>query len=287
MLNISEKYSFYQYNYEVNAEKVKQKVKQSKRNDEEVSKRDTVNISEAGQSALKNKMTALSTAGISGEVRKLSSVSQRGYFNDFERTLSELSGSTVSDNMLLTENYSQEKVNSLKSKFETKEDTKTDCFDCYVNKMASVYNLMNNVIEEKYSNPDREQEYYVADDGSIQELTKEKEMEMLNNAYEKHSEFMAASTEIWANLQDFKPQVTYDSKPNHGKWPETDEKIQTGEIKNQAYQAFMSAIDLGNRTLLEQQKGSLNHLKLNLNLSFSARSELNDVWNYDRNKMEV
>ena len=40
--------------------------------------------------------------------------------------------------------------------------------------MVSAYKKMRNGIEEKYADTDREQQYYVANDGSIQELTKEK-----------------------------------------------------------------------------------------------------------------
>ncbi len=32
---------------------------------------------------------------------------------------------------------------------------------------------------------------------------------MLNQAYENHSNFMATSTEIWSELQDFTPSVVY------------------------------------------------------------------------------
>lgn len=72
-----------------------------------------------------------------------------------------------------TENYSQEKVDALKSKFEFQDEVKTDSFDCHVNKMVSAYNLMKDAIEDKYANPNRELEYYVADDGSMKELTKD------------------------------------------------------------------------------------------------------------------
>lgn len=46
--------------------------------------------------------------------------------NDFERYLSELSGGMISDE-LVTENYLQQKVEVLKSKFEQEECEKTDC----------------------------------------------------------------------------------------------------------------------------------------------------------------
>mgnify|MGYP000025486066 CR=1 FL=1 len=71
-----------------------------------------------------------------------------------------------------------------------KEDTesvKTDSFEHHVNRMAEAYNKMKNSIEEKYAEQDYEPEYYVTESGKIEELTKEKEMDMLNQAYENHS----------------------------------------------------------------------------------------------------
>lgn len=40
-------------------------------------------------------------------------------------------------------------------------------------------------------------------------LEKEKELDMLNQAYENHSNFMATSTEIWSELKNFTPTLTY------------------------------------------------------------------------------
>ena len=135
-------------------------------------KSDTAVISEEGRKALQNRRSAFAKTGTT-EVRRLSSVSSFGYCNDYEKILSELSNGCASDEFV-TENYSQGKVDALKSKFEFQDEVKTDNFDCHVNKMVSAYNLMKDAIEDKYANPDRELEYYVADDGSMQELTKEK-----------------------------------------------------------------------------------------------------------------
>lgn len=191
------------------------------------------------------------------------------------------------DSKFVTENYSQGKVDALKSKFEFQDEVKTDSFDWHVNKMVSAYNLMKDAIGDKYANPDRELEYYVADDGSMQELTKEKELEMLDKAYEKHSIFMATSTEIWADLKDFQPQITYPSNTGQADTSET-QTFQSGykknEIKNQAYQAFMSAISDENRNMLLQEQGNLNHLKLNLGISSSARIQINSIWDYYANQ---
>ena len=40
----------------------------------------------------------------------------------------------------------------------------------------------------------------MTESGKIEELTKEKELDMLNQAYENHSNFMATSTEIWSEM---------------------------------------------------------------------------------------
>ena len=249
-------------------------------------KSDTAVISEEGRKALQNKMSAFAKTGTATEVRRLSSVSSFGYCNDYEKILSELSNGCVSDEFV-TENYSQGKVDALKSKFEFQDEVKTDSFDCHVNKMVSAYNLMKDAIEDKYANPDRELEYYVADDGSMQELTKEKELEMLDKAYEKHSIFMATSTEIWADLKDFQPQITYYLNTGQAATSET-QTFQAGykknEIKNQAYQAFMSAISDENRNMLLQEQGNLNHLKLDLSISSSARTQINSIWDYYANQ---
>lgn len=93
-----------------------------------------------------------------------------------------------------------------------KEDTegvKLDSFEHHVNRMAAAYNKIKNSIEEKYAAEDYEPEYYVTESGKMEELTKEKELDMLNQAYENHSNFMATSTEIWSELQEFTPSVIY------------------------------------------------------------------------------
>lgn len=69
---------------------------------------------------------------------------------------------------------------------------------------------------------------------------------MLNQAYENHSNFMATSTEIWSELQDFTPSVVYHkeseqtaNEQNIGENQENTAKSkEKGVIKNSAYQAF-------------------------------------------------
>ena len=225
----------------VNADGIRQKLQQGK-NGNPVQKNDTVDISKAGRDALSNKMSSLFGTGKRTEIKSLSPVSSQSMINDFESAVS----------------------------LEKGDGTKSDTFDRHVNQMVSAYQQMRDQIEEKYADADKEQQYYVADDGSIQELTKEKELEMLDRAYAKHSEFMAGSTEIWSNLQDFEPQIAYQSKNN----------IKKDDIKNQAYQAFMSAVNDENLKLLSQEKEGF---KLNLGISASVRNELNRIWDYYAN----
>lgn len=146
-------------------------------------------------------MSALKRMEQDGDIGKLSPKNSGAYgiMNDFEKVMSELGGGSVSDDFV-TKDYSQTEVDALKAKFEGKEETKTDTFDSYVNKMASAYQLLKDRIEEKYASSGGGKEYYTAEDGSTQELTKEKELEMLDKAYETHSRFMATNTQIWSDV---------------------------------------------------------------------------------------
>ena len=171
------------------------------------------------------------------DIEKLSSTSAYGIMNEFEKIMSE---------------PGEEK------------GTGTDTFDRYVDKMASAYQTMKERIEEKYAASDRPKEYYVAADGSRQEMTKERELEMLDEAYEAHSRFMATSTQIWSELQDFKAQITYHS--GSAKTEAHAVKKQDTNIKEQAYNAFMAAINAKNSTI-----------------SSTARDILNGIWDYFTN----
>ena len=271
------------YSYRVDADRIKQRLQQADKNSVSNQRQsDSVDISEEGRNALREKVSAIGRLGQGEDIGKLSSMNSSiyGMMNDFEKIMSELGGGAVS-NDLVSKDYSQESVDALKTKFEKEEGTKTDTFDSYVNKMVSAYQLMKDRIEEKYAASDRQKEYYTAEDGSTQELTKEKELEMLDNAYETHSKLMATSTQIWSELKDFKVQINY-----HSSKSETEKataKNQNTGIKEQAYNAFMSAINKENSGMLKQQTGSLNHVRLNLGISSSERNVLNSVWDYYAN----
>lgn len=271
------------YSYRVDTDRMKQRLqKNDKSSSANQRQGDSVDISEKGRNALQKKVSAMKRLEQIEDTEKLSSLNSGSYglLNDFEKIMSELGSGSVSDDFL-TKDYSQEGIDALKARFEKEEGTETDSFDSYVNKMASAYQLMKDRIEEKYAASDRQKEYYVAADGSTQELTKEKELEMLDNAYETHSRFMAASTQIWSELQDFKVQTVYHS--SGAKTETSSTKEQNIGVKEQAYNAFMSAISTENSRLLKQKTGSLNHFHLNLGISSSARDALNNIWDYYAN----
>lgn len=218
-------------------------------------------ISMEGRAALEEKYKAL-TEKDTREIRHLSSVNAIGMQNDFERTLAELSARE--SDILTTENYRQDNVDALKSRFLSEQGAATDSFDIYTNKMAATYRLMAEQIEEKYARSDRPTEYYTAEDGSIQELTKDKEMEMLNRAYENHSRFMAVSTQIWSDMQNRK----------FGK----ERNAFDGGVKETAYRAFKAAIRPDNLHKLNAATGSFNKIKLDFSISAKNRAMLNMIW---------
>lgn len=271
------------YSYRVDADRMKQRLQQADKGIAADQRQgDSVDISGEGRRALMEEMSAVRRMKQTGDIGKLSPVTEGSYgiMSDFEKVMSELGGGSVSDD-LVTKDYSQAGVDALKARFEKEEGTKTDSFDRYANKMAAAYQLMKDRIEEKYAVSDRQKEYYTAADGSMQELTKEKELEMLDSAYETHSRFMATNTQIWSELQDFKVQIDY-----HSGSAETEavtEKKQSADIKGQAYSAFMSAINEENCGLLMQKTGSLNHFQLSLGIPSSARTFLNSIWDYHAN----
>lgn len=236
---------------------------------------DSVDISGEGRRVLREKMSAAKRMEPSGDIGKLSPINSGAYgmMNDFEKVMSELGGGSVSDEFV-TKDYSQEDVDALKARFEETEGAKTDTFDSYVNKMASAYQLLKDRIEEKYAASGSGKEYYTVEDGSTQELTKEKELEMLDKAYETHSRFMAANTQIWSELQDFKAQTVYHSGGS---------EKEAAAVKEQAYYAFMDAVSEKNGGRLKQEKGSLNQFRLDLGISPSARNTLNGIWDYYAN----
>ena len=279
-----------QYNgYKVNVDRVKQEIEKQKNSS--ICLCDQAEISAEGKKALESSMSSLAGKRHMNDIRYLSSISSYGYINDFEKALSDLGKGNVSGEYL-TGVY-EEDIEQIASKFEKEDGKKTDSFDRHINKAVSAYNMMRERIEAKYADSQRETEYSVSDHGEMEELTKERELEMLDKAYEKHSLFMATSTEIWLDLQDFTPTVVYhkDSKQSDGeqfvnesRQEEVTEHSEKGQIKDMVSKAFMSAISNENRMSLSKHEGSLNHFKLNLDISTSERDRLNGIWDFYANK---
>lgn len=176
--------------------------------------------------------------------KQLSSVSYQNYVDRFESTLSELE---ASNGDAAIQNH----------------------FDYHADQMSAAYEQMKNDIEAKYASDDYKPEYYIAESGRIEELTKDKELDMLKRAYESHSTLMATNTEIWAELKNFTPNTVYShssSASNDAQTPSKSEAetgaTQKGHIKDIAYKAFMSAISP------------------DFSISASDRSLLNSIWNY-------
>ena len=146
-INVTEGQLPHQYEkYVVDMDRAKQKIEQVDKDNITVTGNDTVDISKAGRNALEKKIYALGSAGQNKPAGKLSPVNSFSVMSDFERAVSA----------------------------EKEEEVMNNTFDYHVNQMVSAYKRMRNGIEEKYADTDREQQYYVANDGSIQELTKEK-----------------------------------------------------------------------------------------------------------------
>ena len=279
-----------QYNgYKVNVDRVKQEIEKQKNSS--ICLCDQAEISAEGKKALESSMSSLAGKRHMNDIRYLSAISSYGYINDFEKALSDLGKGNVSGEYL-TGVY-EEDIEQIASKFEKEDGKKTDSFDRHINKAVSAYNMMRERIEAKYADSQRETEYSVSDHGEMEELTKERELEMLDKAYEKHSLFMATSTEIWLDLQDFTPTVVYhkDSKQSDGeqfvnesRQEEVTEHSEKGQIKDMVSKAFMSAISNENRMSLSKHEGSLNHFKLNLDISTSERDRLNSIWDFYANK---
>lgn len=201
--------------YKVNVDNVKQKIDEAAVNDGVYETSAAVMELSSEGKVLADKMTSLMHRNVPDDVGHLSSVSTYEYIKAFEDALTE-----------------------------PQRDNPSECFSYHANKMSSVYNDMKENIISKYSEAGRETEYYVADNGNVEELTKEKELTMLDKAYENHSKLMAVSTEIWNGFID-------------------GEKAAKGEIRDLAYQAFMSA---------KGEKG--------MNISFETLDKLNNIWDY-------
>lgn len=205
------------------------------------------------------------------KIGKLSSINSYTYMRDFQETLASP---------------------EIKDLFKDDNGIKNNSFDKYANKMALAYDKMLSKIEDKYNSPDRETEYFLAEGGEIQELTKEKEIDMLNKSYERHSTFMASSMAIWKGLQDFNVNIEHypaGEKQISGSYYESSASVMLSKnsssgnryIAKWAYSAFMSAIRTDNLDIIHNMHGYADNINLDLGLSDQQRHELNimlDRW---------
>lgn len=209
------------------------------------------------------------------KIRKLSPINSYTYMRDFQETLSSP---------------------EIKALFKDDNGVKNNSFDKYASKMALTYDRMLSKIEEKYSVPDRETEYFLTEGGGIEELTKEKEIDMLNQSYERHSTFIASSMAIWKGLQDFNVNISYTyrseeirySSEKNSYYGNDNKKIllsnsakSNNYITKWAYSAFMSAIGNENLNLIHNIHDNADNIKLDLGLTGEQRNELNlmlDRW---------
>lgn len=242
-INITERQLPGQYeNYTIDTEKLRQRIQDRNKKDARCAGYDIVDISQDGRRALDSRLleSIQTSRGVKVEGR-LVNVSSQVVFEDYEKAVAA----------------------------EQRDKTASGNFDRHVDKMVSAYQKMKRDIEEKYADRDdgQEQLYYVDDEKGIQKLTKESELELLDRAYEQHSRAMAGFTESLSSLRDFKPQIRYhrakasaDVQPaQQSQTALTDGvKKKKGAVREQAYQAFMAAIN---------REGAV-----------SAGSELNGIW---------
>lgn len=147
----------------IDVDNVKQKIIEHKT--EVAKKTDEVCISQEGKTALEKRMSEFRDETVLHIKGKLSDISSQYYVDVFGEKL----------------------IASEKSKD----------MDAYFNKMKTIYHEMQKDIEAKYDNDKQEEVYFVSQNGGIEALTKDKELELLDYAYETHKMLMTNSMKIW------------------------------------------------------------------------------------------
>lgn len=147
----------------IDVDNIKQKISEQKAGS--TKKTDEVCISEEGKTALEEKMIGAHYEAAPHIRGKLSNISSQYYVDAFGEKL----------------------IASEKSKD----------MDAYFQKMKTIHNEMQEKIEEKYDNSEQEEVYFISKSGGIELLTKDKELEMLDSAYESHKSLMLNSLKIW------------------------------------------------------------------------------------------
>ena len=135
----------------IDVDKIKQRF--TEQSLEDIDKTDKVSISAEGKAILEEKMSEQHKTSIPHIQGNLSNASRQYYVDTFGQRLQMSSKSRNMDEFFL--------------------------------KMKTLHEEMRKEIEAKYDNS-QEEEYYVAQNGTIEELTKEKELDMLHFAFERH-----------------------------------------------------------------------------------------------------
>lgn len=146
----------------INVDKLKERIDNKKQADSR--KTDECCISEEGKTTLEEKMLEAHDNTLLHVAGRLSNISRQYYVDLFGKTL--------------------------------QMTPKSKSMDEFFVKMESLHEEMEKEIESKYDNL-REEEYFVSQNGTIEKLTKEKELELLHFAYESHKTLMRNSIEIW------------------------------------------------------------------------------------------
>lgn len=142
----------------IDADKIKQRINEQHYKD--LDKTDKITISEEGRNAFEETMNEQRDQAIPHIEGKLSPVSRQYYVDLFGETLQKTKKSKNMDELFI--------------------------------KMESLYEEMAKEIESKYDNL-QEEEYFVSQNGKIEKLSKEKELDLLQFAYESHMELMTNS----------------------------------------------------------------------------------------------
>lgn len=147
----------------IDVDEVKQRI--SEHNPETAKKNDEVCISEEGKLALEEKMAETRDAVLPHIQGKISNIRRQYYVDKF------------GEKLIATE--------------------KSKDMDAYFQKMKTMHEEMQDEIERKYENSKQEDVYFISQNGVIEELTKDKEMELLNFAYDSHKSLVLNSMKIW------------------------------------------------------------------------------------------
>lgn len=209
--------------YTVDTDRLAQKLQQKKAEQpaaSDRSQRDTVDISQDARKAL--------------EALK-------------NRNQTEIAGTLAPDRLSMEQRVFEEYEKAVAA--EQREKVTTGNFDRHADKMVSAYQKMRSEIEEKYADENQKQQ-----------------LELLDKAYESHSKLMAEHTEKMYDLRNFTPQITWHSNGSTAdrQMQAAPEKLvlsgqyERGAVRNQAYDAFMSAIGKGSQA--PQSRTDLNRI---------------------------